>query len=67
MHIAGKERQTISALFGELAHVNRKLDSVALKRLDVEVETLKLDRFASTGEQRLRMAEDQLERMNLDM
>lgn len=67
IHIEGDDQKALSALFDELDKVNSKLDQATIRRMDVEVEVLKLDRFSKMGEERCKMAEDQLESMNLGL
>lgn len=65
LHVEGDFKRSLGELFDDLDKVNVRLDQVALRRLDVEVEVMKLERFSRTGEARCKLAEDQLEAMNL--
>lgn len=65
LHVEGDDKKSLSGLFDELDKVNNRLDQVTIRRLDLEVEVMKLNRFSKTGEERCKMSEEQLESMNL--
>ncbi|GMM29197.1 hypothetical protein DAMA08_019130 [Martiniozyma asiatica (nom. inval.)] len=67
IHVEGSARKELSALFDQLDKSNSELGQIEVKKLSIELEVMKLDRFAHTEQQRAGLSEDILEEMKMEM
>ena len=58
-------RKTLSRCFNELDAVNSKLLDVGTRRAELEIEVNRYNRVLKAEEDRVRLAEEKLEAMNL--
>ncbi|GAV27810.1 hypothetical protein PMKS-001278 [Pichia membranifaciens] len=62
---SGEMRKTLSRYFNELDAVNSKLLDVGTRRAELEIEVNRYNRVLKAEEDRVRLAEEKLEAMNL--